>query len=210
MNIVKKIVRYSKTIALLYKALDSYVLQPDIRDLDSIYTRFSAGTLGLRECSTLDLGCGAQPKNPFLATKVYGLDIREDLSKGVHYADLTTAPIPFADDQFDYITAYDFLEHVPRVIYTPSRKFPFIDLMSEIYRSLKPGGFFLSRTPFYPISAVFTDPTHVNVITADTFVRYFDERDTWAKIYGFRGGFKVCVQGIHETHLLTLMQKPLE
>lgn len=65
MNIVKKIVRYSKTIALLYKALDSYVLQPDIRDLDSIYTRFSAGTLGLRESSTLDLGCGAQPKNPF-------------------------------------------------------------------------------------------------------------------------------------------------
>jgi len=208
MNIIKKFTRYSKTITLLYKALDSYVMQPEIRDLEFIYTRYSANALGLPESSTLDLGCGTQPKNPFQAQHVYGLDIREDLSSGVHYADLTTNPIPFSDNRFDYITAYDFLEHVPRVIYSPSRKFPFIDLMNEIDRCLKPGGFFLSRTPFYPISAAFTDPTHVNVITADTFVRYFDERDTWAKIYGFRGGFKICLQGIHESHLLTLMQKP--
>lgn len=210
MNILKKITRYSKTVALLYRALDSYVMQPDIRDLDLIYSRYSASALSLRESATLDLGCGAQPKNPFQAQHVYGLDIREDLSNSVHYADLTTNPIPFSDNRFDYITAYDFLEHIPRVIYSPSRKFPFIDLMNEVDRCLKPGGFFLSRTPFYPISAAFTDPTHVNVITADTFVRYFDERDTWAKIYGFRGGFKICFQGIHETHLLTLLQKPLK
>lgn len=210
MNIFKKITRYSKTVALLYKALDSYVMQPDIPDLDLLCSLYSASALSLRESTTLDLGCGAQPKNPFQAQHVYGLDIREDLSNSVHYADLTTNPIPFSDNRFDYITAYDFLEHIPRVIYSPSRKFPFIDLMNEVDRCLKPGGFFLSRTPFYPISAAFTDPTHVNVITADTFVRYFDERDTWAKIYGFRGGFTICLQGIHETHLLTLMQKPLK
>ncbi len=63
MNTFKKITRYSKTVALLCKALDSYVMQPDIRgDLDLICSRYSASALSLRESATLNLGCGAQPK----------------------------------------------------------------------------------------------------------------------------------------------------
>jgi hypothetical protein len=79
--------------------------------------------------------------------------------------------------------------------------------MNEIYRTLRPGGIFLARTPFYPISSAFTDPTHVNVITADTFPRYFDDQYTWAKIYGFSGLFKVKIQAVNETHLVTVLQK---
>ena len=109
---------------------------------------------------------------------------------------------------FDFITAYDFLEHVPRVIYLPERRFPFIELMNEVYRTLKPGGIFLSRTPFYPISSAFTDPTHVNVITADTFPMYFDDKHTWAKMYGFKGSFKLNFQAVNETHLVTILEKP--
>jgi SAM-dependent methyltransferase len=108
---------------------------------------------------------------------------------------------------FDYITAYDFIEHVPRVLYLPNRRFPFIELMNEIYRALKPGGIFLSRTPFYPLSSAFTDPTHVNTITADTFSRYFDDQYQWARMYGFRGAFRVEFQGIHDTHLVTILRK---
>jgi SAM-dependent methyltransferase len=208
MNIIKKIARYSKTLALMYRAIDSFVHLPEIRDIDLLYQKYGSNTLRLSNSCALDLGCGAKPQNRFRADQVFGLDIREDRTQNISYADLTTDPIPFPENQFDYITAYDFLEHIPRVIYSPTRKFPFIDLMNEIDRVLKPGGIFLSRTPVYPISAAFTDPTHVNVITADTFSRYFDDRDTWAKIYGFQGGFKVCLQGIHETHLLTLIQKP--
>jgi hypothetical protein len=50
--------------------------------------------------------------------------------------------------------------------------------MNEIFRTLKPGGIFFSKTPAYPISAVFSDPTHVNNITADTFPLYFDDTNT--------------------------------
>lgn len=80
--------------------------------------------------------------------------------------------------------------------------------MNEIYRVLKPGGVFFSRTPFYPISSAFTDPTHVNVITADTFPMYFDDKHTWAKMYGFKGGFKLELQAVNETHLIVLLKKP--
>ena len=36
--------------------------------------------------------------------------------------DLVVDPIPFPDDSFEYVTAYDFLEHIPRLIYTPTRR----------------------------------------------------------------------------------------
>lgn len=206
-NIFKKIRLYGKTIDLMYRSIDSFVHQPKITSLDHLCSQFNSRSLGLKESLTLDIGCGQNPRNPFEATQCFGLDIREDLSKNIRYADLTIEPIPFADGMFDYITAYDFIEHVPRVLYLPDRRFPFIELMNEIYRSLKPGGVFLSRTPFYPISSAFTDPTHVNTITADTFPRYFDDQYQWARMYGFRGAFRVEFQGIHDTHLVTILRK---
>lgn len=208
MNLFKGIRRYCKTISLMYRAIDSFVAQPQISDLNSVYKRFSAEALKLTNSATLDIGCGEQPRNPFNASQSYGLDIREDLSKNIRYADLTVEQLPFNENMFDFITAYDFLEHVPRVIYLPERRFPFIELMNEIYRTLKPGGIFLSRTPFYPISSAFTDPTHVNVITADTFPMYFDDKHTWAKMYGFKGSFKLHFQAVNETHLVTILEKP--
>lgn len=200
--------RYSKTIALMYRSIDSFVAQPEIRDLSSLYKKYGSVALNLQNSTTLDLGCGERPRNPFNATQSYGLDIREDLSKNIRYADLTVDPLPFTENMFDFITAYDFLEHVPRVIYLPERRFPFIQLMNEIYRALKPGGIFFARTPFYPISSAFTDPTHVNVITADTFPMYFDDKHTWAKMYGFKGSFKLNFQAVNDTHLVTILEKP--
>jgi len=208
MSLFKKIRRYCKTITLMYRAIDSFVAQPEIGDINSLYRKYGSEALNLKNSTTLDMGCGDSPRNPFNAIQSYGLDIREDLAKNIRYADLTVEPLPFSENMFDFITAYDFLEHVPRVIYLPERRFPFIELMNEIYRTLKPGGIFLSRTPFYPISSAFTDPTHVNVITADTFPMYFDDKHNWAKMYGFNGGFKLTLQAVHNTHLVTILQKP--
>jgi SAM-dependent methyltransferase len=192
----------------MYRAIDSYVTQPEVADLEPLYDQFSAHRLDITNSTTLDIGCGETPRNPFHAKNIYGLDIREDVTKNIRYADLTTEALPYADGMFDYITAYDFLEHIPRVVYVPERRFPFIQLMNEIYRTLKPGGIFLSRTPFYPISSAFTDPTHVNVITADTFLRYFDDQFTWARMYGFEGAFRIRLQAVHVTHLVAILQKP--
>ena len=88
--------------------------------------------------TTLDIGCGINPRNFFNAEEVYGIDVRDDLDKKIYRADLVIEPIPFADNFFDFVTAHDFLEHVPRIIYNPSRRNPFVELMNEIWRVLKP------------------------------------------------------------------------
>lgn len=207
MKLLKKIRRYLRTVELMYRSIDSYVAQAEIIDLNPLYLQYASEKQNLKNSTTLDLGCGENPRNPFNANQTYGLDIRENLEKNIRYADLAVETLPFSENMFDFITAYDFLEHIPRVIYLPERRFPFIQLMNEIDRVLKPGGIFFSNTPFYPVSSAFTDPTHVNVITAETFPLYFDDEHTWAKMYGFKGGFKVKFQAVNNTHLVTILQK---
>lgn len=156
---------------------------------------------------TLDLGCGPNPKNPFNADEVFGIDVREDLDAGIKRADLIIEPIPFEDASFEYVTAHDFLEHVPRVIYVPHRRNAFVEVMNEVYRVLKVGGLFLSFTPAYPNPEAFRDPTHVNIITDQTFQAYFDNVNRWASGYGFNGAFVIKLQEWRGPHLLTVLQK---
>lgn len=158
---------------------------------------------------TLDLGCGPNPNNTFNADEVFGVDIRSDIGKNIASADLALEPIPFDSDMFDFVTAHQFIEHMPRVIYAPKHRNPFVELMNEIYRVLKVNGIFLSVTPAYPHNAAFQDPTHVNVITEETFPCYFDDRNRWAKIYGFNGHFRILSQQWMGANLVTQMQKVL-
>lgn len=58
--------------------------------------------------------------------------------------------LPFADDVFDVVSAFDLLEHVPR----PER------LLAEAARVLRPGGLLLAATPD-PIVFDRYEPTHV-------------------------------------------------
>ena len=158
----------------------------------------------------LDLGCGKKPKNPFNCDSVYGIDVDERLASPlIKLADLAINPIPFDDNYFDVITAYDFIEHIPRVIYLPTRRNPFIELMNEISRTLKPGGIFFSTTPAYPHPAAFQDPTHVNIITEKTFINYFScAHKNYASMYGFIGELNHLGQfWKNESHLNVTMQK---
>lgn len=200
---MKQISKWKASYRLLKYGLYAPKIQPE-----RLYQSYGADRLGLIASNTLDLGCGSTPRNPFEANNFYGVDLFEQNDEKIKVADLAVSPTPFEKDIFDFITAYDFIEHIPRVIYSPSRSFPFINLMNEIFRCLKPGGYFLSHTPAYPYSPLFRDPTHVNYITEETFNIYFDEINNYAKIYGFNGGFEITEQGWNGFTLITLMRKP--
>jgi SAM-dependent methyltransferase len=144
----------------------------------------------------LDLGCGENPRNPYGRDLLYVVDIRLAGSLNVHVlkrADLARGKIPFEDNFFDSVSAYDFLEHIPRTMPAAANGgsvFPFVELMNEIWRVLKPDGMFYAQTPAYPRSEAFQDPTHVNIITDRTH-RYFIEPHGGASVYGFKGCFRV-------------------
>jgi SAM-dependent methyltransferase len=149
----------------------------------------------------LDLGCGTRPKNPFQHEELYGVDIRADIAgtatgAQIASANLSVSPIPFENDLFDSVSAYDFFEHIPRVALNSAdqtSRFPFIELMNEVWRVLKPGGILYAVTPAYPREKAFRDPTHVNIITNKTY-RYFAEPDLAARMYGFHGSFRLIRQ----------------
>lgn len=144
----------------------------------------------------LDLGCGKFPRNPYGRRELCGVDVRPapagaDFEHRV--ANLSLQPIPYGDDGFASVSAYDFIEHVPRLLATGDGRgtvFPFVQLMNEVWRVLAPGGRFYALTPAYPHLEAFTDPTHVNVITAKTH-EYFCGPQPLARMYGFTGEFKV-------------------
>lgn len=144
----------------------------------------------------LDIGCGGVPRNPYHCDEAHGVDIA--LAAGAdprlfRQANLSLEPVPHPDSSFDSVSAFDFLEHVPRVLSTADgrgTRFPFIELMNEIHRVLKPGGRLYALTPAYPNAEAFQDPTHVNIITDGTW-RYFCGSPPQGRIYGFTGEFEM-------------------
>lgn len=165
----------------------------------------------------LDIGCGAVPRNPYRRTELHGVDIAPSICTDweIRAANLSTQPIPYPDNHFDSLSAYDFLEHVPRILPTAnaqSTRFPFIELMNEIWRVLAPGGLLYACTPVYPHIAAFIDPTHVNTLTRGSH-QYFTQPQLLAKMYGFHGNFTVkrvlCVKpsGEYEPEHLDLAGK---
>lgn len=73
----------------------------------------------------LDLGCGASPRNPYHRDEVHTGDLA--MPEGVEAAlfrraNLSLEPIPYPNSTFDSISAFDFFEHIPRILATPDGK----------------------------------------------------------------------------------------
>ncbi len=207
MVIIDKIKQFFHTLRNIFKTFKDLSKIEKKSNIDFLYEKYSPNNLKLKNTRALDLGCGAKPKNLFGADSAFGVDLNENISLGIKKADLVLEDIPFEANSIDYITAYDFLEHIPRIIYHPERRLAFVNLMSSIWRCLKFNGIFLTITPMFPFGESFRDPTHVNHITIETFTLYFDDKNTWAKMYGFQGCFKIREQYILHAHLVTLLQK---
>lgn len=151
---------------------------------------------------SLDLGSGPVPKNPYGADEVWGVDITPfpDVDN-VKQWDAVMDAIPFETSSVDYVVCTDFLEHVPRIVYLWSEAArqtynvnPFIQVMSEVWRVLKPGGQFLAKTPAFPRAEAFQDPTHVNIITENTWDYFAGGLVGLCQQYGFKGQFSLNAQ----------------
>jgi len=147
----------------------------------------------MEHTSHLDIGCNANPRNPFNAEQLYGVDIIDLETNQFNYrkCNLIYDVLPFPESSFESVSAYDFLQIVPRnAIINDTGVFPFIHVMNEIYRVLKPGGIFYAITPGYPRNEAFVDPTSVNFVTKKTHT-YFLGPKYKARMYGFQGKFKI-------------------
>ncbi len=143
----------------------------------------------------LDLGCGDSPRNPYERAELCGVDISapgRDVAYEHRVANIVVGPIPYPDDSFGSVSAYDFIEHVPRIFPDGNggTTFPFINLMNEIWRVLADGGRFYALTPAFPHTDAFVDPTHVNIITDESHL-YFCGDAPDGRMYGFRGHFEI-------------------
>ena len=178
-----------------------------INDFNTYCIQFTQAKPG---ASALDLGCGSNPRNPFEVKKLHGCDLFADKNKKILKCRLGFEKIPHKDNTFDYLSAFDLIEHIPR--YSDNADInhtPFIFFMNETYRVLKKEGFFLSVTPFYPYVSAFVDPTHTNVITEETFSGYFSDKKNpeLAEQYGIKTNYKIVNQRVWNEHLVTLFQK---
>jgi glycosyltransferase involved in cell wall biosynthesis len=155
----------------------------------------------------LDLGCGTRPRNPFNADELFGVDIDDSLGAGVVKADLAAGPIPYGDNAFEFVTAFDLLQHIPGMAQVAQSRSPFIDLMNEVHRVLKPGGHFLAMTPAHRQAALPSDPAQGCVFTEETFPLAFDDVHRKASVDGFTGTFRIVLQEWRGEHIFAVMQK---
>ena len=207
-KIFKKFYKFYKSFnAVLFH--DFLKLYPHYDNIDEFLSNIDLGKTSFS--SSLDIGCGRKIKNPFLAKQICGVDLID--FENVVKCDVIANKLPFEDNKFDCCTAFDFLEHVPRVsIKNGKTYFPFIELIDDVYRILKPHGLFLHVTPAYPSKFAFQDPTHVNIITENTFPKYFCSdkkigKEPKANMYGFKGNFSLLRQGWLKDHWVISLLK---
>lgn len=112
----------------------------------------------------LDFGCGANPRNPFQANELITVDIQIHSNEVPTHKIEPGSQLPFENETFDCVSAYDVLEHLSRE--APNNLF--IYYMNELHRVLRPGGTAVFVFPSFPHRDAFSDPTHVNFITSQS------------------------------------------
>jgi len=117
------------------------------------------------------IGCGNSREKRLVLkespgwTKLVTLDINPAHNPDVVH-NLEVLPLPFADDTFDEIHAYEVLEHVGR---QGDYRF-FFDQWSEFWRILKPQGFLGGTSPVATCEWAWGDPGHTRIVSKENFV----------------------------------------
>lgn len=156
---------------------------------------------------TLDLGCGDGKRGDVGIDLYDGPGVDRVLSLGFD-------GIPFPYSTIERVYAYDFLEHLPKMVYfetdigaTPHH--PHIQLFNEVWRVLEPKGIFETFTP--------TDPElqhgrvfHVSEWNLETFRQFTAEGSDFKRGFmqqaGFNGEFKIVHHQQEARHIRVDLQ----
>lgn len=118
---------------------------------------------------SLLLGCGnsrekkvAWASSPDWAGDLFTIDMDPNCGADIVH-DLNNHPLPFKDETFDELGAYDVLEHLGR----QGDWRGWFDEMAEYHRILKPGGLFSILVPIGPDA--FADPGHTRFFHSNHF-----------------------------------------
>lgn len=124
------------------------------------------------------------------------LDIDPDAGADVVW-DLNHLPLPFEDETFEEIHAYEILEHVGQ----QGDWRTFFAQFEEFYRILKPGGHFLATTPMWDGMWAWSDPGHTRIISSGSLI--FLDQEEYKKNVGktpmtdYRHVYKADFEVVH-------------
>ena len=93
------------------------------------------------------------------------LDIDPGCSPDVIH-DMNNLPLPFGDNAFDEIHAYEVLEHCGQ----QGDWRLFFAQFSEFWRILKPGGYFCATCPMWDSPWAWSDPGHARLISRHSLI----------------------------------------
>ena len=131
----------------------------------------------------LDVGCGANKQPGWVGMDMLPLD-------GVDIVhDLLDIPWPLEDESVLAAMTSHVMEHVPKTqVILDDGKFktihPFIMVMDEVWRVMKPDGHFMIAVPHGASPGFLQDPTHTSQVNENTFA-YFDPEAFDGLLYNF-------------------------
>jgi len=115
------------------------------------------------------IGCGNDRKKKITFSEIpdewielVTLDIDPTIECSVNH-DLNNLPLPFDDNMFDEIHAYEVLEHTGK----QGDWIFFFNQFMEFHRILKPGGFLVGTSPMWDSPWAWGDPGHTRIISKE-------------------------------------------
>ena len=149
------------------------------------------------------LGCGRDhrkllgPQGHHEWNKLVTLDFNDSVNPDVVW-DLNKLPLPFLDEEFDEIHAYEVLEHIGQ----QGDFVTFFKQFTEFHRILKPDGHFLASVPCWDSIHAWSDPGHTRIINAGTlsFLEQKNYGQEGSPMTDYRNVYKVDfeVTGVQE------------